>query len=794
MIPTRTPWPVGDDGMAARIRAFAWDATPLGPIARWPQSLRTVVALMLASPGTMCLVWGADAIHLYNDGFAELLREQDADALGRSAYETFARFREVFADDLAAGMAGGSARRLGQPYPLLRHGRVEEAWFDVDYAPLRDETDAVAGVLWTLRETTARVVAERALRESEERQAFLLGLSDAVRTLAVPAEIMAAVSERVGRHLGVGRCGYGEVPPPYVDFVVERDWTDGVMESLQGVWPLESFGTAMVQQHRRGETVVVENAFADLRSRGSEAGFEAAGHVTSSVAAQLVKGGVWVATFYVQNRVPRRWTASEVALIEDIAERTWSALERARAEAALTASEARFRQFASASASALWVRNAQTRDLEYASPALAAIYGVEPDALLGDVRRWAATIVPEDRDAALERLEAACGGETVAHEFRIQRPDDGSFRWIRSTDFPLGDDGIGGITEDITERRQLAVHRGVLLAELQHRVRNIMGLIRSMANRAAPGAGSVEAYRVLMEGRLLALTRVQVLLTRGANAGGSLRGIIESEVGPQAHHPGQLDLCGADLHLSPKAVEVLSLAFHELATNAVKYGALSVPEGRLTVSWTVTRRRDVPWLELVWTERGAPPREPATRRGFGSELIEARIPYELGGRGSLAIGPQGAQCSLELPLSDRASVLETDAPQPATVFGGDLDMTGARDLTGRTVLVVEDDYYMASDAAAALRGAGAAVLGPCPSAEATQDLLADARPTHAVVDLNLDGGGPRFEIARLLKARGIPFVFLTGYDPDVIPEDLTDIVRLQKPLPFRTLVEAVGQL
>ena len=86
------------------------------------------------------------------------------------------------------------------------------------------------------------------------------------------------------------------------------------------------------------------------------------------------------------------------------------------------------------------------------------------------------------------------------------------------------------------------------------------------------------------------------------------------------------------------------------------------------------------------------------------------------------------------------------------------------------------------------------MLGPCPTVEAVQDLLDDETPTHAVLDLNLGGGGPQFEIAHLLKARGVPFVFLTGYDPNVIPDDMRDIVRLQKPLPFHAIVEAIGQL
>lgn len=166
-------WPFGDTAMAGRIRDFDWQATALGPVDRWPQSLRTVVDIMLDSPGMTSLVWGPDAIHLYNDGFTELLREHHVEPLGRSAYETFARSRDAFAADLAAGMAGRSSRLSAQCYPVLRDGRLADAWFDVDYAPVRDERGTVAGVLWTLRETTAEVLATGALRESE---ALLAGL------------------------------------------------------------------------------------------------------------------------------------------------------------------------------------------------------------------------------------------------------------------------------------------------------------------------------------------------------------------------------------------------------------------------------------------------------------------------------------------------------------------------------------------------------------------------------------------------------------------------------------------
>lgn len=168
-------WPAGNGEMARRVRAYDWARTPLGPIETWPQSLKTVVDLMLNSPSMMSLVWGHDAIHLYNDRFTELLGEHHSAALGQSAFKTFARSRHVFAEDLAAGMSGRSARLLAQCYPVLRNGQLEEAWFDVDYAPIYDERAEVTGVLWTLKETTSQILAERLLRESEARHRLLIG-------------------------------------------------------------------------------------------------------------------------------------------------------------------------------------------------------------------------------------------------------------------------------------------------------------------------------------------------------------------------------------------------------------------------------------------------------------------------------------------------------------------------------------------------------------------------------------------------------------------------------------------
>lgn len=674
----------------------------------------------------------------------------------------------------------------------------EETWANIAAVPTFDVAGKVTGVLSVIADITESKHAETILRRSEMNQAFLLKFSDTLRAEQSQDAVKNRALQLLFDYLQLDRCYIGvfNLAENKGDFThqVGNDTVSPMPPSLN----LSLFPEALRVSF--DATLVIDNIetspllAADDKTSFAQLGFRAL------VAATLRKGeGVPLWSIVTVSSRPRKWSLEDVALIEEATERTWTAVERARAETALRESEERFRQFGRASSDGLWIRDAATLQLEYASDAMETIYGVSREDMTADPKIWPALIVPEDREETLGYIERVKAGESVVHEFRIQRRSDRQFRWIRSVGFPLVDNGngatrIAGISSDVTEEKLLTEHQGVLLAELQHRVRNIMAMIRSMANRGGDGSSDIGEYRQLLSGRLLALARVQTILTRQANTGGALRDVIESEIGAQANHAGQYELTGPNVSLSPKAMEVLTLAFHELSTNALKYGALSVPGGQVRVTWSVTEKKGTPWLALDWVENGAPQREPPKRRGFGTDLIEGKIPYELGGIGKMAFSPNGASCHFELPLREGESVLETDAPASTLVFGGSLDMTGAPDLSGQSNLVVEDDYYLATDTAAALRGAGARVLGPCPSEEAAAHVLASETPTAAVVDLNLGGGGPKFEIARLLKKRGVPFVFLTGYDPDVIPEEYADILRLQKPLPLREMVEAVSKL
>lgn len=675
------------------------------------------------------------------------------------------------------------------------HQNQPRAWTKHELALVEETAERTWESVWRRR-------VESVLRESEERQSFLLKLSDAIRPLEDPIAVQEVATRLLGEHMHVDRVGFSELESNEEWMCVARDWHAPGAPSVVGRYRMDEFGKFFTRPLREGGFSVIEDAFTDPRvARATYTETWGAVYTRAAICYAVAKGGRLCACLFVHASAPRKWTDEEVKLVSDVSERTWEAVLRARSEAALRVSETRFRQFGNASSDAVWIRDAETLAMEYASPAVQTIYGVAPETILGDPKHWGALIVPEDRDAAFANLERARSGP-IAHEFRVRRAHDGVFRWLRSTDFPLFDDQghlqrVAGITSDVTEARQWTEHQSVLLSELQHRVRNIMAMIRSITARTSERAQSVAEYAALIGGRLLALARVQTLLTRGATNGVNIATLIRDEVDAQAEHEDQYEISGPDVAISPKAAEVLTLAVHELSTNALKYGALSVAQGRVSVSWNIQPKRGKSWLALKWLERGAPqaahtPTMPQ-RRGFGIELIEGLIPYELGGVGRLTFAADGVQCFLEFPIKEGSSILETDAPKRATIFGGALDMSGQTNLTGQRILVVEDDYYLATDTARAIQGAGADVMGPCPNEEAALDKMNTTIPTGAVLDLNL-GNGPSFELAKTLMERNVPFVLITGYDAKMIPEEFQDIARLQKPVTLKQIVNTLGEV
>jgi PAS domain S-box-containing protein len=754
--PALRDWPPGDGAMARRIRTFDWASTPLGPVTGWSQSLRTIVDLMLASPSMMSLVWGADAIHLYNDKFTELLREHHTQALGRSAFETFARSRNVFEDEVAAGLAGKSARLLAQRYPVLRNGRLEDAWFDVDYAPVRIESGQVGGVLWTLKEVTTQVLAEKALGESETRHRLLIeSWAQAVWESDAGGVIVA-------------------------DSPSWRAYTGQTLEEWLGYGWLDAIHPE-------------DRVFAERQWRDAIA---ARGLINAEFRLHAPSGG-W------------RWTNVRAAPILDEEGKIekWVGLNididaGKRIEAALRESEERLRSFGEASQDVLWIRDSETLAWTYLTPAFETIYGVSrEEALSGNsFRNWLGLIVPEDRARAQANIERVLAGEQVTFEYRVRRPHDGSIRWLRNTDFPMRDEdgqitSFGGIGQDVTffkiaeedlktseerlrsaakvaqfamwdwniptneiawsdehflmegyavgevtpsyeawaarihpddraeteaalirardthteyvrefrslhpdgsvhwlsgrgrffydesnqpvrmvgamlevtERREWEERQKVLVAELQHRTRNLMGVVRSMAEKTSRASIDLSDFRARFRDRLEALSRVQGLLSRLNDVDRvSFDDLIRTELAAMDGSSERVSLEGpSGVRLRSSTVQTLAMALHELATNAVKYGALGQPQGKLTVRWwlDLLGGDDKPLLHIDWRESGVQMPSAASPQGTGQgrELIERALPYQLKAKTSYSFGPDGVHCIISVPVSSSNTEVEDDA-------------------------------------------------------------------------------------------------------------------------------------
>lgn len=275
----------------------------------------------------------------------------------------------------------------------------------------------------------------------------------------------------------------------------------------------------------------------------------------------------------------------------------------------------------------------------------------------------------EDRAAGVPKQETALACHSgVAPNVRWHQRKDASRVFIDGQTVALraGDGTVRGymkIGQDTTERRRDQDRQAVLLAELQHRVRNVLAMVRSVV--AKGGGASTEDYRTHMIGRINAMARTQALLTRGVGVGVDLEEMVRDEITSQATDEQRVVISGPKVALAPKAAEVLTLAIHELATNGLKYGALGQEAGRVDVSWSIDPTGDGPWLRLTWRESGVRLAAIAPQRtGFGTELIVNRVPYELRGRGAMDLQPGGLCCTIEFPLVAGQSVLQSDGPLP----------------------------------------------------------------------------------------------------------------------------------
>ena len=330
--------------------------------------------------------------------------------------------------------------------------------------------------------------------------------------------------------------------------------------------------------------------------------------------------------------------------------------ERHRAEERLRESEERFRLLATSIPQLVFLSRPDGART-WPSPQWIDFTGVGFEDSLG--LGWLDAIHPDDREATLRRwAEAAASGEYYV-EHRVRRGADGGYRWHQTRARPL-DAGDGteegewvGTMTDVHDLRSAQDRQRVLVAELQHRTRNLLAVVQSIALQTLRTSASLEGFGDEFESRLQALSRVQGLLARADREAVDLRALVEAELeahGDGGADPGKVRVEGPPVALPAGSAQTLALALHELATNAVKYGALKRPAGRLAVTWAV--EGDGRRVLLEWRESGVPMAEdaPPRRKGYGSELIERALPYQLGAETRLEFGADGVRCAIAVPV------------------------------------------------------------------------------------------------------------------------------------------------
>jgi PAS domain S-box-containing protein len=272
---------------------------------------------------------------------------------------------------------------------------------------------------------------------------------------------------------------------------------------------------------------------------------------------------------------------------------------------------------------------------------------------------WLDAVHSEDRDATMRAWEAAKPHGMLDIEYRVHRASDGAYLWHHTRSVPVRDEGGRivewlGTTTDVQQLKEFQERQEVMVAELQHRTRNLIAVVRSIAQQTMAQTGPTEAFRDEFNHRLEALARVQGLLSRSDEEPITIEALIRMELdalGAKAE-PGRIEVDGPPVRIRPTVVQTLALALHELATNARKYGALSNSDGRLAITWRTYEDGNKERLALDWAESGGQPPKPNgdPRRGYGRELIERALPYSLNARTSFEHDEAGLRCTIVMPL------------------------------------------------------------------------------------------------------------------------------------------------
>ncbi|MBP0446291.1 PAS domain S-box protein [Roseomonas sp. SSH11] len=600
---------------------------PLGHPAKWSATLRCIMGIILPSRAQIGVFWGRDYVALYNDAFAPAIGEKHPRAMGRPARENWAEMWDTLEPLLRrVRETGGTVEARDHPFLIDRHGYLEEVFFDISYSPIHED-GRVAGVMCVVAETTGRVQADRRLRA-------LRAVGLALRAAAGPGDACAR-----------GLAAMAAENP------ADLPWARILLAGKEGF--------SVVADHGEVPAWATAEAMRALVERADPQPMSGALAVPLTAAGQAV--GVFLAGLHPNLRLDGDYS-SYLGLAAEQFSHTIGRIRREeeerRAAVVLRESEARFRNLADHAPVMIWMTR-RDGTCTYLNQRWYSFTGQTPETGLG--HGWLNAVHPEDRSHA-GQVFAQATAEAAAFqiEYRL-RGADGRYTWMIDAAAPRWDGdgqfaGYIGSVLDISERRRAEEVRDLLARELSHRIKNIFMITGGLAALTARGDPEAEDFAARLQARLRALSVAHDLVQPdlpGRQGGApaptvlTLHGLLRALLAPYADTGGgRVTVQGEDRPLGYSAANAVALVLHEQATNAVKYGALSLPAGRVTITTRVAEGV----LHLEWRETGGPPLSgPPTRRGFGTALAARSMGGQVRGRLSHEWRPEGLVLRLEVP-------------------------------------------------------------------------------------------------------------------------------------------------
>lgn len=428
--------------MGRRIARHDWAATPIGPIEAWPVSLTHTVATMLASPVPFVLLWGEQGVMIYNDAYSGFAGGRDSRLLGSNVREGWDEIAEFNDNVMRVGLAGGTLSYKDKELVLLRNGRPERVWMNLDYSPVMGDDGTPAGVIAVVVETTEGVLTRRALEQSETRLRFLDDLGRAIVGSPDPEEVLAITTRMVAEHLDLSNCAYADMEEDQDGFTIRGECPRAGVPSIVGHYSLADFGQLAVQELRAGRPLIVDDNLAQIAEDGAQT-FQAIG-IAATICMPLIKEGRLTALMAIHDSAPREWSDYDLSIIREVTERSWAHIQTLRAQRALGERETYNRQILDSAIDYGIVATDLDGCVTLWNRGAAEMLGWTEAEMIG--QPIATFFTPEDRAAgrpAAKRDEALRSGRALDARWHLRK--SGERFWGMSEMSPLRDAAGGEI-------------------------------------------------------------------------------------------------------------------------------------------------------------------------------------------------------------------------------------------------------------------------------------------------------------------------------------------------------------